>query len=132
MRFALPSTRTFGFVCGGVVAAIVAFMVIGGALEAVLGPRHPAGAETVVKIVFFAVVLVGFLAVWALMIRSILAFQLAFWRRFARNRETADTVARVAAPARRIADVVIVVGWAVVACGLAIALPAMIADGFFS
>ena len=68
---------------------------------------------------------------WALVVRSIIGFQVDFWARMAtamRSQKTTDTVARTRPTARKVGDVVVLAGWALWTAGLAIAVPAMLKD----
>lgn len=132
MRIRLPATRTFAYLFGGSVAGVILTLVAGHALEAALGrlDSHPwirAGHLTV----FFGLLLVAAYTALALMVRTIIAFQAAFWSRMAtamQSRKTADTVARTAPSARSVGDMVILAGWTIWTMGLAIAVPAMLRD----
>lgn len=131
MRFALPATRTFAYLCGGAAAGIVLMLVVGHALEAAPGPESHPSIRAGYLAVFFALVLVMAYSAWALMVRSVIGANVAFWTRLAaaiRSRRTADAVTQVAPSARTVGDFVILAGWAVWTLGLAIAVPAMIAD----
>ena len=135
MDLVLPATRTFAYVCGGAVAGIVVTMIVGDAIEDIAGPEFPPVLGIVFAAIVIALLLVMMFSVWALMIRSVIGFQVGFWTRVGaarRSRTIADNVARIAPPARKIGDMIIVAGWAMWTLGLGIALPAMIRDGFFS
>ncbi|MCV0394158.1 MAG: hypothetical protein K5872_21135 [Rhizobiaceae bacterium] len=102
--------------------------------EALFGPEPHPWVRTGFLTIFFSLLLVAAYSAWALMVRSIIGFQTGFWTRVGSmtgNPGTIDTVARVAPTARKVGDVLIVAGWAVWTSGLAIAVPAMIRDGFF-
>lgn len=132
MRVRLPATRTFACLFGGAVAGVILALVAGHALEAALGrlESHPwirAGYLTV----FFGLLLVAAYTALALMVRSIIGFQAAFWTRMAtamRSPKTADTVARTVPSARTVGDMLILAGWAIWTVGLAIAVPTMLRD----
>jgi hypothetical protein len=135
MQLALPATRTFAYLCGGAMAGIVLMMIVGDAIEDIAGPEVPPVVRTVFIAVFFALLLVITYSTWALMIRSIIGFQVGFWTRVAAarpSREIASTITRVEPPARKIGDVIILAGWTIWTLGLTIMVPAMIRDGFFS
>lgn len=83
----------------------------------------------------------GFLAIFfalvlacsgpALLVRGVINAKAAFRMRVAvaiRSRKTADTVTRIAPPARKIGGIFILVAWAAWTLGLAIAVPAMMRD----
>lgn len=135
MSFALPATRTFAYVCGGAAVAIVVMMVVGDAAEDIAGPEVPPAFRAAFVAVFLTLLLVMIYSIWALMVRSIIGFQVGFWTRVGAARRSstiADNVARTAPPARKIGDLIILAGWAMWTVGLAIAAPTMIRDGFFS
>lgn len=131
MHLTLPATKTFTYLGGGAAAGIAVMLVAGNAIEAVVGPEFPPWLRNGYLAVFFALVLVMAYSGWALMVRSIINFQVAFWMRLAaafRSRKTADTVNQLTPPAWKIGDIVILAGWAIWTLGLAIAVPAMIKD----
>lgn len=135
MHLAMPATRTFAYLCGSAAAGIVLMMIVGDAIEDIAGPEMPPLGRTVFVAVFFALLLVIVYSTWALMIRSIIGFQVGFWTRVAtarRSREIAGTITRVEPPARKIGDLIILAGWTIWTLGLVIMVPAMIKDGFFS
>lgn len=134
MQVTLPDTRTFAYVCGGTAAVMVVMMGIGNAIEAALGTEPAPWVQTVARIFFFSLVLVIAYSAWALAVRSIVGGLAAFWTHLAaaigRN-GIAHAVARTRPIARKVGDIVILVGWAIWTAGLAIAMPAMIRDGFW-
>ena len=135
MRFALPVTRTFVYLFGGAVAGIVVMLIVGSAIESVAGPGSVYVGKTVFTAVFFTLVVLVMCLAWALMIRSVIGFQVTVWTRIgaaSRSPGIAENVARIAPPARKIGDLIILAGWMFYAFGLSIMVPVMIRDGFFS
>lgn len=132
MHLTLPTTRTFIYLFGGSAAGLIFMFVVGNALEAALGrlESHP-WLRAGYLAIFFGLLLVMIYTIWPLMVRSIIGFQSAFWTRLAaatQSQKTADAVARTVPTARKIGDIVIVAGWAMLTLGLAIAVPAMLRD----
>lgn len=131
MRLTLPTTRTFAYLCGGAAAGVVVMLAAGNALEAELRPESHPWIRAGFLAVFFTLVLVMAYSGWVLMVRSVINALVAFWTRVAgalHSRKIADTVTRVAPPARKIGDIVIVAGWVIWTWGLALAVPAMLRD----
>lgn len=132
MRLRLPTTRTFAYLFGGSVAGVIFMLVAGNAMETALGSLE---ARPWLRIsylaILFGLLLMAAYTGLALVVRSIIGFQAAFWTRVAksiRSQKTADTVARTVPSARTIGDMIILAGWALWTAGLVIAVPAMLRD----
>lgn len=130
MRLRLPTTRTFACLFGGSVAGVIFMLVAGNALEA-LGPEPFSSIRTAYLAIFFALLLLAAYTAFALMVRTIIGFQTAFWTQLARRMQShrlAGIVARTVPIALTLGDGLILAGWAVFTVGLGIAVPAMLRD----
>ncbi len=126
MNLALPATRIFAYFCGGSVACVI-FMAFTG--EAVFGPEPHPWIRTIFLAIFFALMLVWLYSMIALMVRVVVDGNIAFWKRMSaasHSSATGETVTRLAGPARKAGDVIILAMWTIATVGLAIAVPAMI------
>lgn len=90
-------------------------LVAGNALEAVLGSleARPWLRASYLAILFGLLLTVAYTAL-ALMVRTIIIFQAAFWSRMAtamQRQKTAETVARTVPRALTVGDIVILAGW---------------------
>lgn len=135
IRFALPATKTFVYVFGGALAVLVGLAALSDILENTFGPELPPPVQPAYHVILFALVLVTIYSAVPLVVRSVINFQLAFWRGVGRTASSAtvtDIVAEVTPGARLVCDIIILVGWAILTLGLAFVLPEMIKDGFFS
>lgn len=133
-RFALPASRMFVRVFLGALAGLVVLLVVGGVLENTVAPDPPRWFRNLYLAAVLSLLLAAMYSGMALMVRSVIGFQSAFWKRVGRTAGSAavtDTVTELTPRARRVGDIFILAVWLLWALGLAIALPAMIRDGFF-
>jgi hypothetical protein len=115
------SLRTHLIICGGLLAALVGIAIVGNALESA-GVAPLSGASRYVALTLFFGLFIAFgLSVIPVMVMLVLRAQVA-----AGNQD----MPAIAAVIRR-QNAIIWVLWALIAAGLCIAIPAMIASGAF-
>lgn len=117
----MTGLRIPAIVSGGLFALIVLLAFVGNGLQSAGIVKNPAALETPVKIVFFTLfVLFGFSLI-PLMVRIVLGTQAAIG-----NAGVGPIKAAIAH-----SNWIVAVIWALMAAGIAVALPAAIRAGFF-
>lgn len=113
------SLRAHAWICGGLFAALIAIPIAGNTLQA-LGVPPPSGAWQLPVMIFYLTLFLAFaLSAIPVIVKTVLRAQ------------QANAGVEPIALLIRHRDAIIWGMWILILAGLAVALPAMIADGFF-
>ncbi len=118
----MNGVRTPALVAGGILALLILAVMIGDAIEAAGVVKDPSALQTPAKIVFFALFVAFGFSLIPLMVRLVLGFQVLIG-----NKNVAPVRIAVAR-----SNWIVGIIWALMAAGLATALPAAIGQGFFA